>query len=141
VQRSGNLQHQPAILVQGRADTLVPINHASRAYYAANKVIEGASSQVSLFEIQNAQHFDGFLPFPSYAAALVPLHRYFIQSMDLMYAHLKTGVPLPASQVVRTSPRQSASTALGPSNVPPISATPAAGDQITFSGSTVTVPN
>jgi hydroxybutyrate-dimer hydrolase len=141
VQRSGNLQHKPAILVQGRADTLVPINHASRAYYAANKVIEGASSQVSLFEIQNAQHFDGFLPFPSYAAALVPLHRYFIQSMDLMYAHLKTGVPLPASQVVRTSPRQSASTALGPSNVPPISATPAAGDQITFSGSTVTVPN
>jgi hydroxybutyrate-dimer hydrolase len=141
VQRSGNLHGKPAILVQGRADALVPVNHASRAYYAANKVVEGAGSQVSLYEVQNAQHFDGFLPFPGYAAALVPLHVYFIQSMNLMYAHLKTGAAMPASQVVRTTPRGNAGTALAPSNVPPIATTPAAADQITFSGSTVTVPD
>ena len=145
VQRSGNLHGKPTILVQGRSDTLVPINHASRAYYAANKVIEGAGSQVSLFEVQNAQHFDAFLPFPGYAATLVPLHRYFVQGLDLMYAHLKTGAPLPASQVVRTVPRGAGNGAgvppLGPANVPPISATPAAADQITFAGTTVSVPD
>ncbi len=142
VQRSGNLHGKPTILVQGRSDTLVPINHASRAHYAANKVIEGATSQVSLFEVQHAQHFDGFLSFfPDYASNLVPLHRYFVQSMDLMYAHLKSGAPLPASQVVRTTVRGSASTPLAPANVPPISATPAAADQITFSGATVIIPD
>jgi hypothetical protein len=30
-----DLRGKPAILVQGRADTLVPVNHASRAWYAA----------------------------------------------------------------------------------------------------------
>jgi hydroxybutyrate-dimer hydrolase len=48
---------------------------------------------------------------------------------------------MPASQVVRTTPRGNAGTALAPSNVPPIATTPAAADQITFSGSTVTVPD
>ena len=143
VQRSGNLHGIPTILVQGRADTLVPINHASRAYYAANKVIEGASSQVSLFEVQHAQHFDAFLSvFPDYASNLVPIHRYLVQSLDLMYAHLKPGGPaLPPSQVVRTTTRGSASTPLAPSMVPPITTTPATADQISFSGATVTVPD
>ncbi len=141
VQRSGNLHGKPTILVQGRSDTLVPINHASRAYYAANKVIEGASSQVSLFEVQHAQHFDAFLPVADYAANLVPLHRYFVQSMDLMYAHLKSNAALPPSQVVRTTPRGSGSVPLDQSMIPPIAATPAAADQIIFSGSTVTIPD
>ena len=35
----------------------------------------------------------------------IPLHRYFIQAMDLMYAHLRNGRPLPPSQVVHTTPR------------------------------------
>ena len=141
VQRSGNLHGKPAILVQGRSDTLVPINHASRAYYAANKVVEGAASPVSLYEVQHAQHFDAFLQFAGYAASLVPLHRYFLQGMDLMYAHLKSGAALPPSQVVRTTVRGSAGTALTPAMVPPIATTPASGDQITFSGNTVTVPD
>ena len=141
VQRSGNLHGKPTILVQGRSDTLVPINHASRAYYAANKAIEGAASQVVIYEVTNAQHFDAFLPFPSYAAALVPLHRYFIQSMDLMYAHLKSGAALPPSQVVRTTPRGSASTAITATNVPPIATAPAAADQITVTGTTVVIPD
>ncbi|MFO7719652.1 MAG: 3-hydroxybutyrate oligomer hydrolase family protein, partial [Gillisia sp.] len=40
-----------------------------------------------------------------YAECMVPLHRYFIQAMDMMYANLKSGAALPASQVVRTVPR------------------------------------
>ena len=33
VKRNGNLQGKPAIIVHGRADNLVPVNHSSRPYY------------------------------------------------------------------------------------------------------------
>jgi len=140
VQRSGNLHGKPAILVQGRADTLVPINHASRAYYAADQFAEGAGSKVRFYEVANAQHFDAFLPIAGYAARLVPLHRYVINSLDLMYAYLKNGTPLPPSQVVRTTPRGNATTQISATNVPPIAASPAASDTISFSAGTLTVP-
>ena len=66
---------------------------------------------------------------------MVPLHRYFIQAMDLMYANLKTGAALPACQVVRTVPRGFTETTVNPisaANVPPIKTAPAAADQISF---------
>jgi 3HB-oligomer hydrolase 3HBOH len=44
----------------------------------------------------------------------VPLHRYFLQAMDIMYANLKNGTAIPA--------------------------TPAAADAITFSGNTLAIP-
>ncbi|CAN5152534.1 hypothetical protein BH10PSE16_BH10PSE16_28940 [soil metagenome] len=90
----------------------------------------------------NAQHFDAFLGFPGYAERLVPLHRYFTQAMDMLYANLKTGAALPASQVVRTVPRGLTGAVANPiaaSNVPPIKTTPAAADQITFANDVVTV--
>jgi hydroxybutyrate-dimer hydrolase len=141
VLRTGKLRGIPTILVQGRADTLVPVNHASRAYFGANKVADGASSPTVYYEVENAQHFDAFLPFGALAARFVPLHRYVIQSLDLMYARLKNGTPLPPSQVVRTTPRGTGAPAITPSNVPPIPATPASTDQITFANATVTIPN
>ena len=144
--RNGNLRGKPAIIVHGRADTLIPVNHTSRPYYAINKSTE-SGSKLAYYEVTNAQHFDAFIDnpaLPGYDSRLVPLHRYFIQAMDLMYAHLKSNTPLPPSQVVRTTPRggtPGAAPAIGASNVPPISATPTSGDLITFSGETLTVPN
>ncbi len=105
VLRTANLQGKPALIVHGRSDTLVPVAFTSRPYLGLNKMVEGRSSKLSYIEVTNAQHFDAFLGFPGYGARLVPLHRYFIQAMDMMYAHLKTGAPLPGSQVVRTVPR------------------------------------
>ena len=61
-----------------------------------------------------------------------------------MYANLTLNVPLPPSQVVRTTPRGGTPGAAPPittANVPPISAAPAAANQITFSGNTVTIPD
>jgi hydroxybutyrate-dimer hydrolase len=139
VLRTGKLRGIPTILVQGRADTLVPVNHASRAYFGANKMADGANSPTVYYEVENAQHFDAFLPFPGLAARFLPLHVYFIRSMDIMYAHLKSGMAIPPSQVVRTTPR--GVNAISPSNVPPIPASPASTDMITFSNSTVNVPN
>ena len=92
----------------------------------------------------NAQHFDAFLNFPGYPQRLLPLHRYFVQAMDMMYANLKSGAALPASQVVRTTPRGltgSAVNPITPANVPPIKAVPAAADAITFANNVVTVAN
>ena len=143
VKRTANLHGKPAILVQGRSDTLVPVNHASRAYYGMNQVTEGAASQVRYYEVQNAQHFDAFITaFPGYQQRLVPLHRYVINALDLMYAHLKTGAALPPSQVVRTTPRGVTTPvpAITAANVPPIAATPAAADAITFAAGTLTIP-
>ena len=143
--RTGNLRGKPAIIVHGRSDTLVPINHTSRPYYALNKSVDTASKLV-YYEVANAQHFDAFIDnaaLPGYDSRLVPLHRYVIQALDILYANLKNGTAIPASQVIRTTPRggtPGAAPAITAANVPPIPATPAAADAITFSNNTLTIP-
>jgi len=142
VKRSGNLHGKPVVIVQGRSDTLVPVNHASRAYYALNKSVE-SGSKLAYYEVTNAQHFDSFLAFPGYDTRLVPLHRYFIQAMDIMYANLKNGTAIPPSQVVRTTPRggtPGAAPAITAANVPAIAATHVGTNAITFSSNVLTVP-
>jgi hydroxybutyrate-dimer hydrolase len=64
--------------------------------------------------------------------------------MDLMYAHLKQGRPLPPSQVVHTTPRGPGVPLPPPitiANVPPISDSPAPPALITFSGGQVRIPD
>ena len=147
LQVTGNLRGKPAVIVQGRSDTLIPIAFASRPYFGMNKIVEGAASKLSFIEVTNANHFDAFIDnaaLPGYDSLLVPLHVYFVQAMNAVYNNLKKGTPLPPAQVVRTVPRggtAGSAPAITPANVPPISATPAAGDMITFSNNTVTVPN
>ncbi len=122
----------------------VPVNNNSRAYTAYNRVVEGASTKLRYIEVTNGQHFDTFLPFSGFDTRFVPLHPYFNQAMDAMYAHLKSGSALPPSQVVRTTPRggvPGAAPAITAANVPPFVAAPAAGDQIGFVGTSVSVPN
>jgi hydroxybutyrate-dimer hydrolase len=147
VELTSFLKNTPAIVVQGRADALVPVNHSSRAYYASNQATARGVSQLRYIEVTNAQHFDAFLPaapFPGYDSRFVPLHVYLIRSLDWMYDHLTNGKPLPPSQVVRTTPRGGTPGAAPPitnANVPPIQAAPAAGDLITFSHGTLSVPD
>jgi hydroxybutyrate-dimer hydrolase len=145
--RSANLHGKPAIIVAGRADTLVPVNFNARPYFGQNRIVEGSSSKLSYIEVTNAQHFDAFIDnaaLPGYDSAFVPLHYYFIQAMDRMWANLTQGTPLPPSQVVRTTPRggaPGAAPAITTANLPPIATTPAAADQITFSNNTVLIPD
>ena len=47
--------------MHGRADNLVPVNHASRPYYGLNKMVEGGESKLRYYEITNAQHFEAFI--------------------------------------------------------------------------------
>ena len=143
VKRTGNLRGKPAVIVHGRADTLLPVNHSSRPYYALNKLAD-SSSRLAYYEVTNAQHFESFLGFAGYDTRLVPLHRYFIQAMDIVYANLRNNTAIPASQVVRTTPRggsPGAAPAITAANVPPIAATPAAADAITFVANVLTIPD
>jgi hydroxybutyrate-dimer hydrolase len=109
--------------------------------------VEGSSSKLSYVEVANAQHFDAFIDnaaLPGYDTRYIPLHVYFFRAMDAMWANLTQGTALPPSQFVRTTPRggtPGAAPAITAANVPPISANPAAADQITFSNNVVTVPD
>lgn len=141
---NGKLKATPTLIVAGRSDALLPLNNTARAYVAFNRSAEGAASKLHYIEVTNAQHFDGFLGFSGFDTRYIPLHVYFNRAMDAMYAHLKNGTALPPSQVVRTTVRggtPGAAPAITPAHVPTISAAPAAGDQIGFSGTSLTVPN
>ena len=145
VQRTGKLQGKPTLIVHGRNDALVPVNHTSRPYVAQNKVND-SNSKLSYVEVTNAQHFDAFIGnalLAGYDTRFIPLHVYFNRAMDAMYDHLKSGKALPPSQVVRTTPRggtPGAAPAISAANVPAFSAAPTAADAITFSGTTLTIP-
>ncbi|WNG20284.1 3-hydroxybutyrate oligomer hydrolase family protein [Cystobacter fuscus] len=138
VQATGNLHGKPAIIVTGRSDALLPVNHASRAYLGLNAAAEGSNSKLRYIEVTNANHFDflaSVLP-----ANIVPLHVYLFRALDAAFAHLKSGAELPPSQVVRTVTRTAATTPITNTHVPPISASPGA-DAIGVSGTTIDIPN
>jgi len=146
--RNADLNGKPALIVHGRDDGLVPVNHTSRAYTALNKATEKGRSRLSYIEVTNAQHFDAFIGLPSvlpgFDTRYVPLHVYLIRGLDAMWAHLTAGAALPPSQVLRTTPRGGTPGSAPPiteANVPPFVASPSAADAITFSGNTLVVPD
>jgi hydroxybutyrate-dimer hydrolase len=142
VQLDAKLRGKPTLIVHGRADALVPVNHASRAYYGAHKLAEGRGhSKASYIEVTNAQHFDAFLSFPGYPERYVPLHVYLIRALNTMHAHLTKHAPLPPSQVVRTVPRGAGAPQIADPNVPEWSDSPADGDRIRFEHRTLHVPD
>jgi hydroxybutyrate-dimer hydrolase len=147
VRLTGNLRGKPAIIVHGRADGLIPVNHTSRPYFGTNKVVEGSASRLSYIEVLNAQHFETFIPLVAgYDTRYIPMHYYDNQALNLMWNHLRNGAVLPPSQVVRPTPRGGTPGAAPPittANLPPIQLAPPAGDAINFSAgsNTVQIPN
>ena len=120
---TANLRGKPAIVVTGRADAILPPNHASRAYVALNRLAEPAS-RLRYYEVTNAHHLDVLNGIAGFDSRYVPLHVYYLQTLNLMWDHLKHGKGLPPSQVVRTTPRAMTDGKLEPlraANVPPIS--------------------
>lgn len=140
VQLSARLRGKPTLIVSGRSDALVPVNHASRAY-VGKALLQDSAAPIRYIEVTNAQHFDTFIAVNGfgYETRYVPLHPYFVRAMDAMWNHLSQGTALPASQVVRGMPR-GASENLEASNVPAWSATPGS-QAISFSGNTLSIPD
>jgi hydroxybutyrate-dimer hydrolase len=119
---TGNLRGKPTVIVNGRADAILPPNFASRAYFARNKAVE-PGSRLHYYEVTNAQHLDVLNGVPGFDSRFLPLHVYFIQALNLMWDHLKSGGGLPPSQVVRTRPREQKdgkTVPIAAANVPPI---------------------
>lgn len=104
IRANGKLQGKPTIFVTGRSDGILAPNHTSRAYFGLNKLTDN-NSKLRYYEVVNAHHLDAFNAFPGFNNRFLPLHHYFFESLDLMFAHLKDGEPLPQSQVLRPVPR------------------------------------
>jgi hydroxybutyrate-dimer hydrolase len=144
--RSGNFGGRPVVIVHGRSDALVPVNHSSRPLVASALAAEGTSSKLSYIEVTNAQHFDAFngnAALAGFDTRFIPLHVYFNRAMDAVYDNLRSSKALPASQVIRTTPRggtPGAAPAITAANVPDFAATPAAGNAIRYDASTLTIP-
>jgi hydroxybutyrate-dimer hydrolase len=105
IRATGNLKGLPVVIVHGRCDAILPPNHTSRAYAALNSIVEEDSGNLRYYEVTNAHHIDAFNTLEGFNNRYIPLHYYFLQTIDIMYDHLKRGAPLPQSQVVRTKPR------------------------------------
>lgn len=146
VQASGCLRGVPAIIVNGRADAVVAPNHAGRGYLGLNRAREGEDSRLCYCEVVDAHHFDAWNGlFPELAARYVPLQPYLEQALDRMLDHLRTGRPLPPSQVIRSRPRGVAAAGrippLDPAlHLPPICDAPG-GDAITYADGRLAIPD
>ncbi len=140
IRASGDLQGKPAVFVTGRADAILPINHTSRPYVGLNQRVEGSNSNLRYYEVLNAHHLDLLNGFPGVSNRYIPLHYYYQKALDLVWANLKDGQALPPSQVVRTTPRGAGSPPLSEANMPDISASPVAGDQIVFADNQLRIP-
>jgi hydroxybutyrate-dimer hydrolase len=144
VQLQARLRGKPTVIVSGRSDALVPVNHASRAYVGKTLLQDGANAPIRYIEVTNAQHFDTFIAFGAllgFDTRYVPLHPYFVRAMDAMWDHLSTGAQLPPSQVVRAVPRGVGAPALTAVHVPAWVTSPAAAQSIGFSANTLSVPD
>jgi hydroxybutyrate-dimer hydrolase len=92
----------PVVVVHGTSDGLIPVAFSSAPYVAGAKA---AGRDVRFWQVRNAQHFDGFLGLPDYAARYVPLLPYVYEALDRVQAHLDGSGPLPADAVIPTVPR------------------------------------
>jgi hydroxybutyrate-dimer hydrolase len=137
------LRGKPTVIVHGRSDALLPVNHTSRSYYGSALK---KRQNIRYYEVTNAHHLDAFNGFPNLGAAYIPLHVYFIEGLDRLYEHLKSGKALPPSQVVHTIPRgvgPAGTLPITAANVPPIADDNkvAKADRITFTGSVLRIPD
>jgi hydroxybutyrate-dimer hydrolase len=136
---TAHVGNRPVIVLHGRADGLIPVNHSSRAYYAVNQRERGDRDELRYYELQHGQHFDAFLPLPGFAEHYVPMQAWMSRSFDAMFARLKQGTPLPPSQVLRSKPRANAAAAIDDGNLGRLRADPGA-DAIRFEKGVLRIP-
>lgn len=92
----------PVLVVHGTDDGLIPPQFGTVPYVAA---AQAAGRDVRYWQVRNAQHFDGFLGLPDYAARYVPLLPYVYAALDAVDARLDGGGAAPVDAVYDTVPR------------------------------------
>jgi hydroxybutyrate-dimer hydrolase len=139
VRVNGDLNGCPALIVTGRSDAVLPVNHTSRPYVGINHLVEKENSRLRYYEVTGAHHVDALNMM--YAnrekcdrpLILAPLLAFYIQALNRMVEHLEEGRPLPESQVIRVeSPRTS---------LPDIADRPHGKDRIRFEGKHLRIPD
>ena len=103
-QATGRVRDTPLVIIHGRRDALIPVNFTSRAWYSLHRRRGGRSAHY--YEIEHGHHFDAFNALPGWGERFVPMQPELLAAMNLMYARLTEGQPLPPSQVVRSHARQ-----------------------------------
>ena len=94
----------PVVVVHGVDDGLIPMAFSSVPYVDR---AQAAGRDVHFWQVPHAQHFDGFLALPDYAARYVPLLPYVYAALDQVDAHLDGG-PSPRDTTVNSAPRGNA---------------------------------
>jgi hydroxybutyrate-dimer hydrolase len=79
---NGYLRGKPAIIVTGRSDDVLSINHASRSYFGLNQTVEGLYSNLRYYEVTNAHHLDTSNTLDGFDERMIPLHYYFTKAME-----------------------------------------------------------
>lgn len=148
VQLNAKKLQTPAIILHGRADAIIPVNHSSRPYYMQSHIRSISEDAVSIhahpvtyIEVLNTQHLDALNAIiPAYKTRYVGLHYYFSQAMDLMYDHLSKGSRLPDTQVIQPETRESADAWLQHAHYPALMRTVPDHCQFKLKGQHLTVP-
>ena len=105
IQMRADPGRRPVVVLHGRLDGLIPVNHSSRPWYVA-AVAREPRAELRYYEVAHGQHFDAFLGLPGFATGYVPMQPYLLAAMDRVDARLRGGAPLPPSQVLRSVPRE-----------------------------------
>jgi hydroxybutyrate-dimer hydrolase len=101
IQMRGDAGRRPVIVLHGRDDSLVAVNHSSRAYVVAHARATGSWGELRYYELPGVQHFDAFVALPGLDGRYQPMQPQLNAALDLLHARLARNIPLPPSQVVR----------------------------------------
>ena len=138
VKVKGNLKGCPAVIVTGRSDAVLPVNHTSRPYVGLNAMVEKKKSGLRYYEVTEAHHVDALnMLFRNPETCdkpmdFAPLHVVYTRALDLVVDHLEKGASLPPSQVVRPAPPFT--------DLPDILQEPSRKDRIVFKDKTLFIP-
>lgn len=135
---NGKLHGKPIIMMQGRSDEVVHINHGARAYYARYMQRGGNDDLMAFLEIQNGHHlemFNGILA--AYGENSSYLNPYYQAALGMMIDHLRNGTALPGDQVVRSLAKGAG--AITPAMFPDIQMSPGPDDAIVWDDATNTL--
>ena len=92
----------PVVVIHGLDDGLVPPAFSSAPYVAA---AQAAGRDVAYWQVQHAQHFDGFLALPAYGARYVPVLPYVYAALDQVSARLDGKAGKSIDAVIAATPR------------------------------------
>lgn len=137
---TAELKNRPAIIVNGRCDSIISPNQASRSYLGCNLVREGRNSRLSYIELEHAQHLDALNSLPGFKERYVPLLPYVFQALSLAEQALESQAQLPPSQVVRTTSRGPQGEPLTYKHIPPIKQEPEREDLILLKDDILYIP-